>query len=131
MNAVPQERSPTGDGMPCSGPFRGAGYAGEACSSNEQGETPDSLTRREFMRVMSASLLLGGIGLTGCRRPVEKVVPFSRSPEGYVHGVPQYFATSMPSRETAIPLLVKSYEGRPIKIEANVEHPDKPSNGDS
>ncbi|NLH74718.1 MAG: 4Fe-4S dicluster domain-containing protein [Verrucomicrobia bacterium] len=131
MNAVPEERSPSGDGMPCSGPFRGAGYAGEACSSNEQGATPDSLTRREFMRVMSASLLLGGIGLTGCRRPVEKVVPFSRSPEGYVHGVPQYFATSMPSRETAIPLLVKSYEGRPIKIEANVEHPDKPSNGDS
>ncbi|MDH7503858.1 MAG: molybdopterin oxidoreductase, partial [Verrucomicrobiota bacterium] len=78
---------------------------------------------------MSASLLLGGIGLTGCRRPVEKVVPFSRSPEGYLHGVPEYFATSMPMRETAMPLLVKSYEGRPIKIEANAQHPDKPSNG--
>jgi len=130
MKVVPEESLPTGDGMPCSGLGHGLGHVGGVCSSDGQEETPDPVTRREFMRVMSASLLLGGIGLSGCRRPVEKAVPFSRLPEGYLHGVPEYFATSMPFRETAIPLLVKSYEGRPIKIEANVEHPDKPSNGD-
>lgn len=131
MKVVPEKSSLSGDGMPCSGLVQGLGHVDRASISDGQDATPDPVTRREFMRVMSASLLLGGIGLTGCRRPVEKAVPFSRSPEGYLHGVPEYFATSMPVRETALPLLVKSYEGRPLKIEANIEHPDKPSNGDS
>lgn len=86
----------------------------------------DALTRRHFMKIMSASFLLAGAGLTGCRRPVEKIVPFSRLPEGYVHGTSQYYATAMPVRESAIPLLVRSHEGRPVKIEGNSEHPDQP-----
>ena len=48
-------------------------------------------------------------------------------PENYVHGAPQYFATSMPTRKSAVPLVVKSYDGRPIKIEGNNELPG--SNG--
>src|SRR6185295_2181489 len=44
-----------------------------------------------------------------------------------VHGVPQFFATAMPNRASAIPLVVKSNEGRPTKIEGNALHPD--SNG--
>lgn len=66
---------------------------------------------------MSASFLLAGMGLTGCRRPEENIMPFSKMPENYVHGVPQYFATSMPTRGSAIPLVVKSHEGRPTKID--------------
>jgi molybdopterin-containing oxidoreductase family iron-sulfur binding subunit len=72
---------------------------------------------------MSASFLLAGVGLTGCRRPEERVVPFSTQPENYVHGLPQYYATAMPIRGSAIPLLVKVVEGRPLKIEGNPEHP--------
>jgi molybdopterin-containing oxidoreductase family iron-sulfur binding subunit len=76
---------------------------------------------------MSASFLLAGVGLTGCRRPEEEIVPFSRTPENYVHGLPRYYATAMPMRASAIPLVVKSHEGRPVKIEGNPLHPD--SNG--
>src|SRR5262245_8411315 len=78
---------------------------------------------------MSASFLLGGLGVlgSGCRRPEEKILPFGNMPEGYVHGVPQFFATAMPTRGSAIPLLVKSHENRPVKIEGNPDHPD--SNG--
>ncbi len=90
-------------------------------------EFTDPVGRRHFMKIMGASFLLAGVGLTGCRRPEEKIIPFSRLPEGYVHGVAQYFATAMPTRTGAIPLLVKSHEGRPTKIEGNPEHPD--SNG--
>ncbi len=87
-------------------------------------ELTDPVTRRNFVQIMSASFLLMGFGLTtGCRRPEEKILPFSKRPPGYVHGVPQYYATAMPIRGHATPVLVKSYEGRPVKIEGNPEHP--------
>ena len=92
-------------------------------------ELKDGATRRDFVKIMSASFLLAGLGAfgTGCRRPEEKIYPFSKLPEGYTHGVAQYFATAMPNRGSAIPLVVKSHEGRPTKIEGNAQHPD--SNG--
>jgi MoCo/4Fe-4S cofactor protein with predicted Tat translocation signal len=90
-------------------------------------EFEDGVSRRNFVKIMASSFALAGVGLTGCRRPYEHIVPFSQMPEGYVHGNEIYYATAMPTRTSAIPLLVKSHEGRPIKIEGNAEHPD--SNG--
>jgi molybdopterin-containing oxidoreductase family iron-sulfur binding subunit len=92
-------------------------------------EMTDPVTRRSFVKLMSASFLLAGFGLAGggCRRPVEKIYPFSKMPEGYVHGVAKYYATAMPVRGSAVPLLAKSHEGRPTKLEGNALHPD--SNG--
>jgi MoCo/4Fe-4S cofactor protein with predicted Tat translocation signal len=89
----------------------------------------DPVSRRHFVKIMSASFLLAGVGLgaSGCRRPVEKLEPFGKMPENYVHGVAQYYATAMPSVDGAIPLVVKSNDGRPTKIEGNALHPD--SNG--
>jgi MoCo/4Fe-4S cofactor protein with predicted Tat translocation signal len=89
-------------------------------------ELTDAQTRREFVKVMGASLLLGGL-VTGCRRPVEKIEPYAKLPEDYIHGVSQYYATSMPTRSGAIPLVVRSHEGRPVKIEGNAQFPG--SNG--
>jgi molybdopterin-containing oxidoreductase family iron-sulfur binding subunit len=90
-------------------------------------EFEDGVSRRNFVKIMASSFALAGVGLTGCRRPYENIVPFTRMPEGYVHGNANYYATAMPTRTSAIPLVVKSHEGRPIKIEGNAEHPD--SNG--
>src|SRR5512137_2301499 len=90
-------------------------------------ELSDPVTRRHFMKIMSASFLLAGVGLTGCRRPVSNILPFSKQPEGYLHGVPQYYATAMPTRGGAIPLIVKSSDGLATKVEGNALHPD--SNG--
>jgi molybdopterin-containing oxidoreductase family iron-sulfur binding subunit len=93
-------------------------------------EMSDPVTRRGFMKLMSASFLLAGVGLTGCRRPVENIRPFSKMPEGYVHGVAQHYATAMPVRGSAVPLLVKSHEGRPVKVEGNPEHPAYGASGE-
>src|SRR4051812_28022344 len=92
-------------------------------------EFVDPVSRRHFVKIMSASFLLAGLGLgaTGCRRPVEKLEPFGKQPEDYVYGTSQFYATAMPTRAGAIPLLAKSYEGRPVKVEGNSQHPD--SNG--
>jgi molybdopterin-containing oxidoreductase family iron-sulfur binding subunit len=86
-------------------------------------EWTDPVSRRNFVKIMSASFLLAGLGATGCRRPVEKIYPFAKMPENYVHGVPQYFATAMPTRRSAVPLIVKSNDGRPTKIEGNPDLP--------
>jgi MoCo/4Fe-4S cofactor protein with predicted Tat translocation signal len=90
-------------------------------------ELSDPVSRRSFMKLMSASFLLAGFGLTGCRRPEENILPFGKQPEGYIHGKPVFYASSRPTKSGAVPLLVKSMEGRPVKVEGNKQHPD--SNG--
>ena len=84
-------------------------------------ELTDPVSRRHFVKIMSASFMLAGLGLgaTGCRRPEDKLMPFGKAAENYVYGTAQNFATAMPTRGGAIPLVVKSYEGRPVKIEGN------------
>jgi molybdopterin-containing oxidoreductase family iron-sulfur binding subunit len=79
----------------------------------------DGVDRRQFMKIMAASFALGGIGLAGCRRPEEHILPFGKSVEGAVPGLPVYFATAMPMRSWAIPLLAETHQGRPTKLEGN------------
>ncbi|HUB87990.1 MAG TPA: TAT-variant-translocated molybdopterin oxidoreductase [Verrucomicrobiae bacterium] len=88
-------------------------------------EMVDGQDRRHFLKIMGASFALAGLGLAGagCRRPVEKLEPFGQQPENYVFGEPEFYATAMPTRTGAIPLVVKSYDGRPIKIEGNAKFP--------
>ena len=85
----------------------------------------DGSSRRHFLKIMSASFALAGVATlgAGCRRPEEKLVPYGKQPENYTYGETQYFATAMPTRTGAIPLVVKSYEGRPVKIEGNALFP--------
>jgi molybdopterin-containing oxidoreductase family iron-sulfur binding subunit len=92
-------------------------------------EFEDGVSRRHFVKIMSASFALAGLGVmgAGCRRPVEKLEPFGQQPENYVYGEPEYYATAMPTRTGAVPLVAKSYEGRPIKLEGNAKFPG--SNG--
>jgi molybdopterin-containing oxidoreductase family iron-sulfur binding subunit len=80
-------------------------------------------TRRGFLRVMGASLALAGIGVTSCRWPTEKILPYSYRPEGLIDGQPNFYATAMELGGVASGLLVTSYDGRPIKIEGNPSHP--------
>ncbi|HVV01904.1 MAG TPA: TAT-variant-translocated molybdopterin oxidoreductase, partial [Verrucomicrobiae bacterium] len=84
-------------------------------------EWEDPVSRRHFVKIMSASFLLAGLGVTatGCRRPEQKILPFAKMPQDYVHGVPEFYASAIPSRGSSIPLVVKSTDGRPIKIEGN------------
>jgi MoCo/4Fe-4S cofactor protein with predicted Tat translocation signal len=83
----------------------------------------DPLERRTFMKLMGASLALAG--LSGCVfQPQEKIVPYVNQPEGYVPGKPLFYATAVPLLGVATPVLVRSNEGRPTKIEGNPDHPN-------
>ncbi|HEU0121460.1 MAG TPA: TAT-variant-translocated molybdopterin oxidoreductase [Bryobacteraceae bacterium] len=82
----------------------------------------DGKSRRKFLQVMAASM--GLAGLTACRRPVEKILPYAKSVEGVVMGNSLHFATAMPFNGGAQGLVVESFDGRPIKIEGNTNHPE-------
>ena len=88
-------------------------------------ELKSPLDRRRFMQLMGASLAFAGVaGAAGCRRwEEERIVPLSRRPNDYVPGVPNHYATAMELGGVATGLLVTSYEGRPVKVEGNPDHP--------
>jgi MoCo/4Fe-4S cofactor protein with predicted Tat translocation signal len=85
-------------------------------------ELTDPRTRRDFLKLMAASL--GMVGMAACRWPKETILPFAGRPEGRIPGVPQQFATAMGLFGNALGLLVTSYDGRPIKVEGNPLHPE-------
>jgi molybdopterin-containing oxidoreductase family iron-sulfur binding subunit len=85
-------------------------------------EWDDSVDRRDFLKLMGASLALAG--LAGCGRPDEaRIVPYVKQPDGMVLGKPSFYATAMPFGADAVGVLVESHEGRPTKIEGNPDHP--------
>ncbi len=84
-------------------------------------EMDNSWSRRSFLTIMGASMALAG--LAGCRRPVEKIVPYVKAPEEIIPGIAQKYATTMPSGNYAYGLVVESHEGRPTKLEGNALHP--------
>ena len=84
-------------------------------------EWVDPVSRRGFMKLMGASMALAG--LAGCtKQPDEPIYPYVKAPEDLILGKPMYFATAHPFVTGAVPLLVKSDEFRPIKIDGNPEH---------
>jgi len=78
--------------------------------------------RREFLKLMSASLALAGVGAC-VKQPEERIVPYVRQPEEMVPGRPLFFATAIPFGGVAAPVLVESHEGHPTKVEGNPQHP--------
>ena len=83
-------------------------------------ETPSKISRKKFLSIMGASIALAG--LSGCRKPVQKIVPYVNAPENVKLGVPNYYATTMPFGSNAFGVIVESHEGRPTHIEGNFNH---------
>ncbi len=85
-------------------------------------EWVDPVSRRGFLKLMGASMALAG--LAGCtKQPDEPIYPYVKAPEDLILGKPMYFATAHPFVTGAVPLLVKTDQFRPIKIDGNPEHP--------
>jgi MoCo/4Fe-4S cofactor protein with predicted Tat translocation signal len=87
-------------------------------------EWDDPVERRTFLKLMGASLALAG--LSGCViQPPEKIVPYVRQPEEETPGRGLWFASAFSLGGIATPILVRSNEGRPTKIEGNPDHPSR------
>ena len=83
-------------------------------------DMPSNVSRKKFLGLMGASLALAG--LTACRRPIEKILPYIKAPEEIIPGVPKYYASAMPFGLNSYGIVVETHEGRPTKIEGNKGH---------
>ena len=89
-----------------------------ALSSENRQNLP---SRRRFLSLMSASLALAG--LSACRKPVERILPYVKGLEESVPGIPLHYASTMPRGLHSSGVLVTTFDGRPTKIEGLVPHP--------
>ncbi len=85
-------------------------------------EWGDELHRRDFLRLMGASLALAGLGAC-TKQGTEKIVPYVNQPERVIPGKPLYFATATTFGGYGQGIVATSHEGRPTKIEGNPDHP--------
>jgi MoCo/4Fe-4S cofactor protein with predicted Tat translocation signal len=76
-----------------------------------------STTRRDFLKYVGFST--AAASLAACEGPVIKAIPYVVQPEQIIPGVANYYATSIANGNDFASILVKTREGRPIKIENN------------
>jgi molybdopterin-containing oxidoreductase family iron-sulfur binding subunit len=87
----------------------------------------DPTGRRDFLKVMGASLALAG--LAGCEavQPHEEILPYVQMPEQLIPGKPMFYATTMTLGGYGVGLLAESHMGRPTRVEGNPRHPAVPA----
>jgi MoCo/4Fe-4S cofactor protein with predicted Tat translocation signal len=90
-----------------------------------EGFSEDSLglksNRRDFLKIFGFGLTAAAI--TACvDKPVRKAIPYVVKPENVTPGNASWYATTCQGCAANCGLLVKSREGRPIKVEGNDAH---------
>ncbi|WP_299682492.1 TAT-variant-translocated molybdopterin oxidoreductase [uncultured Dokdonia sp.] len=74
-------------------------------------------TRRDFLKYVGFTT--AAASLAACEGPVKKSIPYVVQPEQIVPGVADYYASTIADGFDFASVLVKTREGRPIKIENN------------
>ncbi|MBC7606265.1 MAG: TAT-variant-translocated molybdopterin oxidoreductase [Burkholderiales bacterium] len=76
-----------------------------------------STTRRDFLKYVGFTT--AAASLAACEGPVHKAIPYVVQPENIIPGVADFYATSVFDGFDFANILVKTREGRPIKIDNN------------
>ncbi len=76
-----------------------------------------STSRRDFLKYVGFST--AAATLAACEGPVKKSIPYVVQPERIVPGVANYYATTIADGYDFASVLIKTREGRPIKVENN------------
>ncbi len=87
----------------------------------KESDGEDGWARREFLKLMGASLAMASAGCI--RRPVQKIVPYAKQPEEVTFSISNFYSSTYFDGNESLGLLVKTVEGRPVKIEGNPKHP--------
>jgi len=82
-------------------------------NTSEQGGTH----RRDFLKMLGFGV--AAVSLAACEAPVKKAIPYLNKPEDVDPGVANWYASSYLDGGEYCSILVKTREGRPIKIEGN------------
>ncbi len=81
----------------------------------------NGLSRRNFLSLIAASVALAG--LEGCKKPVQKIIPYVEAEIGTIPGIPNYYASTIPFKNNALGVVIENHDHRPMKIEGNEKHP--------
>jgi molybdopterin-containing oxidoreductase family iron-sulfur binding subunit len=74
--------------------------------------------RRDFLKILGFGVGAATVA-AGCDIPVKRAIPYVTKPDEIVPGVATYYASAIVQGGDFCPVLVKTREGRPIKIEGN------------
>ena len=74
-------------------------------------------SRRDFLKMMGFSV--AAVSLAACETPIRKAIPYVNKPMDVDPGIPNYYASSYVNGGDYCSIVVKTREGRPIKIEGN------------
>ena len=84
---------------------------------NKSNLEASSTTRRDFLKYVGFST--AAASLAACEGPVIKSIPYVVQPEEIIPGVANYYATTIADGFDFASVLVKTREGRPVKIDNN------------
>ncbi len=73
--------------------------------------------RRDFLKMLGFGV--AAVSLAACEAPVRKTIPYLNKPDDIEPGIPNYYASSYAVGGQYCSILVKTREGRPVKIEGN------------
>lgn len=83
------------------------------------GVSADAQTsRRDFLKILGFSVTAATIAAS-CEIPIRRAIPYVFKPEEIAPGIANYYASSFVDGTDYCSVLVKTREGRPIKIEGN------------
>lgn len=82
-------------------------------NGNEEGEP----SRRDFLKMMGFGV--AAVSLAACEAPIRKAIPYVNKPVDVDPGVANYYASTYSMGNDYCSVVVKTREGRPIKIEGN------------
>ncbi|HPI79734.1 MAG TPA: TAT-variant-translocated molybdopterin oxidoreductase, partial [Cyclobacteriaceae bacterium] len=74
-------------------------------------------TRRDFLKMMGFSV--AAASLAACEAPIRKAIPFVNKPVDADPSIPNYYASTYINGGDYCSIVVKTREGRPIKVEGN------------
>lgn len=80
-------------------------------------DLPDGGGRRDFLKLMGFSV--AAASLVACETPLKKVIPYVNKPQNLEPGTANWYASSFVNGGEYCSVLVKTREGRPVKIEGN------------
>lgn len=81
-----------------------------------------SLSRRKFLALLGASAAIAGTSCTDYRDKGE-IIPYNKKPEEILPGRPNFYASTCTQCANSCGILIKTREGRPIKLDGNPDHP--------
>ncbi|MBI1315239.1 4Fe-4S dicluster domain-containing protein [bacterium] len=87
--------------------------------ADDKSMNSSATSRRDFLKFLGFST--AAAALAACEAPVVESIPYVVKPDNLVPGVPSYYASTYFDGVDFASILVKSREGRPIKIEPNAQ----------